>query len=628
MPRFMTPIRPWPCLAPLALSALVCGCTSSAEHIADADDAAYGIVADAQRDVLGSEEPFSVDPERDTLRRRLVEGQDIATVGPESIGSDRLIRPEHWPDDEPDAWPDAEELATQVAPWGEGAYELTLVDALQVGARGSREYQDVKEGVFLAALDLDLERNRFRTTLLGVLTGVQTEDRRAESGSAPDGSRGTATGEATKLLENGALLAGRLGIDLARLRTGERPSAMGIFGDASIAIPLLRGAGAHVVTEPLTQLERGVVYSLRTFERFKRTFAVRVASEYLDVARQVDRVSNEEENYRGLVVLTRRTQALDAAGRLPGIQVDQAKQDELRARSRWIAAVQELDSRLDRFKDTLGLPPDAQIVLPRSELDVVADGVRVTLGPDQTAERAVFTADNIPGAEDDVELEHPRSGQARLELDEAIALPLALESRLDLATARDRVDDAQRAVVVAADARGAGLTLSGRAVVGERRDIGSAGRDDGRLEPTRGIYTADALIDLPLERTAERNAYRESYVLLERSVRDLQESEDRVKREVRASLRTLVEAREGVRIQEQAVELARDRVESTGLFLEAGRAQVRDVLEAREDLIAAQNALTDALVRYRVAELELQRDLGVLAVDHDGLWMEYEPDED
>jgi outer membrane protein TolC len=61
------------------------------------------------------------------------------------------------------------------------------------------------------------------------------------------------------------------------------------------------------------------------------------------------------------------------------------------------------------------------------------------------------------------------------------------------------------------------------------------------------------------------------------------------------------------------------------LFLEAGRAEIRDVLESQEALVSAQNALTAALVNYRVGELALQRDLGVLALNEEGLWQEYTP---
>ncbi|MGB2823773.1 MAG: TolC family protein, partial [Phycisphaerae bacterium] len=68
------------------------------------------------------------------------------------------------------------------------------------------------------------------------------------------------------------------------------------------------------------------------------------------------------------------------------------------------------------------------------------------------------------------------------------------------------------------------------------------------------------------------------------------------------------------------------RVTSTDLFLEAGRAAIRDVLEAQEALVQAQNSLTAALVAYRIAELELQRDMGVLEVNEKGLWREYRPE--
>ena len=62
-----------------------------------------------------------------------------------------------------------------------------------------------------------------------------------------------------------------------------------------------------------------------------------------------------------------------------------------------------------------------------------------------------------------------------------------------------------------------------------------------------------------------------------------------------------------------------------GTLIDAGRADTRDILEAQEALLAAQNGVTAALVGYRIAELELQRDMGVLSVNHQGEWSEYAP---
>ena len=55
--------------------------------------------------------------------------------------------------------------------------------------------------------------------------------------------------------------------------------------------------------------------------------------------------------------------------------------------------------------------------------------------------------------------------------------------------------------------------------------------------------------------------------------------------------------------------------------------QIRDVLFAQESLLSAQNAMTAALISYRVAELEVQSDMGVIEIGEDGLWQEYIPDE-
>jgi outer membrane protein TolC len=557
----------------------------------------------------------------ETFRKRLLLGQGLPHAGPESLGPAALKPVPHWPEE---GYPYASLPPEETdAPW-EGAepYRMSLADALEIGARNSREYQAQKESVFLAALDLDVERNRFRNLFFATLSGGARSDRTEPE--APDGVDASAEATGTRLLKTGALLAGTIAVDLAKLLSGDKDSSLGVFADASITIPLLRGAGRHVVTEPLTLAERETVYAIRAFERFRQVYAVRVASEYYEVLRLQDQVENAAENYRNLVVLGRRTRALAGAGRLALVQVDQARQDELRARDRWIAAQQAVEARLDAFKELLGLPPDARIELDRGELRSAGSRV-AALFPGDRGEGGE-EIEELPEADAPVELVPPSREGGPLEVDEPRALATALGRRQDLVVARARVEDAQRAVAVAADALRAGLALTGSATAGERRDVSTATAPNGKLRPERGVYAANLLLDLPLERTAERDAYRESFLLLEEAVRGAQQLEDRVKIEVRERLRTLLEAREAVRIQEQAVRLAEARVESTGVMLQAARAQVRDVLEAQEALVSARNALTAALLRYRVAELELLRDMGVLAVKPDGIWAEEEID--
>ena len=95
---------------------------------------------------------------------------------------------------------------------------------------------------------------------------------------------------------------------------------------------------------------------------------------------------------------------------------------------------------------------------------------------------------------------------------------------------------------------------------------------------------------------------------------------DKVKLDVRQAYRQLQEASERYRIQKNSLDLAKKRVESTSLLLDAGRAITRDLLEAEDALLLAQNNVTAALVDHVVAKLSFFRDVAVLQVRPDGMW--------
>jgi len=606
--------------APLIFAALAfSGCKSPAQYHREADEVAGRIIAQTQQVALGRTEPFTIDNPEDALRKRLFYEQGLLSCAPASVSSACVETPQDWPEERA-----AEECPPPEAASGGGSpIVLSLFEALEVAAANSRDYQSQKESVFRAALSLDLERDAFRSTFRGLMDAVFTND--MSSGSADNAVESTTDVSWSKLFETGVSVSAGLALDLVRLLTGDREETLGIAADATISIPLLRGAGRRIVAEPLTQAERDVIYAIHDFERFKRTFAVRVASDYLAVIENLDQVRTAEENYRSLIKSTRRAARLAEAGRLPEIQVDQARQDELRARSRWISAMQRYESALDSFRVTLGLPPDARVELDRAELDRLAAAAGSALGDAALDGQARENDAEAPDADAPVILEEPERNVGRYELEEPLALRIALENRLDLRTRLGEVYDAQRKVIVAADALRAGLDIEAAASWGGRRGRGSASAENAELRFDEGFHDIGVFADLPWERTSERNAYRNRLIDYERSVRSFQEAEDRVKQEIRGALRNLLSAREAIKIQMLAVRIAQRRVESTRLFLEAGRAEIRDLLEAQESLVSAQNQLTAALVDYRVAELELQRDMGVLHVNEKGIWDEYQP---
>ena len=548
---------------PLIVMVLIsAGCRTPDGYREQADRRAYRAIEAAQMEVLGRTEPFTIETPADALRRRLMLDQNLPYAGSTNP-------------------PPTDTVSTNTI-------TLTLLDALQVAAHNSRSYQSRKESVFQTALALDLERHEFRTQFGARLSSLFTSDRASDT----DGTVQSANLEASKRLTAGPETSVQIGLDLARILSGEHESSLGIVADASISIPLLRGRGRAVVRESLTQAERDTVYAIYGFEEFKRSFAVSTAADYLSVLQGRDRVRNAEENLKRLQESSQRARALADAGRLPEVEVDQSGQDELSAHARWINSRQTYEQSLDAFKVSLGLPPDARIDLDPKELE--------RLGYSASPERLKEAASIDPGP----------------------AVRLALNNRLDMLVSQARVEDAERAIRIAADGLRAELTLLGSASAGESRSIGSAGEADAELKLNDGVYSGLLTLDLPLDRTSERNAYRNSLIALNQAMRAAQEQEDSIKLAIRNGSRRLKEAADTVAIQRRAVELAEQREKSTGLFLQAGRAQMRDLLDAQEALLSARNALTAAIVSLRVAMLELQRDLGILKVDHTGLWTE------
>ena len=76
------------------------GCMNPTEHRQKADRKAQDIIAEKHLEALGREGSIAIDRPSTILRRRLLEEQGLVVSGPASLGSDRLERVEHWPDDE------------------------------------------------------------------------------------------------------------------------------------------------------------------------------------------------------------------------------------------------------------------------------------------------------------------------------------------------------------------------------------------------------------------------------------------------------------------------------------------------------------------------------------------------
>ena len=460
---------------------------------------------------------------------------------------------------------------------------VSLTDALCVAARNDRKYQKLKEDIFFRALDLDYQQYAFETSFSGMMLALLSGDLGLNKAS-----ESTEAGFDRKL-PDGTDIAGRLAMDVVSLLRDDWRS-VALTGDLTVSVPLMRGAGRDIVMEPLTQAERDLVYAIRTFEHYRQTYAVSVTQGYLYVLQLEQQLVNAVENERRLAQNSQRAEMWFKAGRMDRIQVDQARTDLLKAGESVISTRKSFEAQLDAFKMSIGLPPEGRMALDSDELR------RLEMQMERLAQTRASAVSDFP--------------------DETEACRIALAERHDLFITRSELEDAARGVKIAADALRADVALTGGLALDRKRETGDGGFD-GEENWAGGVRAG-----FPWDRRRERNAFKKQLIALEQAKRAVEEQEDSVKLAVRNGLRNLVAARASYANQVESMKVAQLRVDSNNLFLLSGRSSMRDILEAESAMLSARNALCSAVIEWRMSDLELRRDMGVLKISEAGMWRE------
>ncbi len=586
------------------------GCKTPQAHRAAADKAAYSIISEKQADANLKDDPIYAESAELTLRNVLIVSQKLSVSGSESLGFHNLPANKYW---------NGTDHIINETPQKEIKSEIpviSLVYAIQVAAANNPDFQTAKEKVFRTALSLDLTRNDFRTTFAGFFSSL-LESNRSATGN-PSGSTTTAEGRVTKKLESGTEITQLLALNLAKLLTGDRSSALGLLADTTVTIPLLGGAGKDIVTENLKQAEMDMIYALHEFEQYKKTFAFDIANVYLNVLVKRMNIVIAEENYTSLIAESRRSRSLADSGRITELQYDDAYQKELSARTRWIESIKSYESNFDALKLKLGLPPDAELSLDESEIS----NLQLSIERFTVADSNDTDTDNNRSNSEIVLKKPTHQNAGPYEIEFETAIQFAFDNRLDLKSLKLRIVDAQRKIMVAVDSLQPKISLTLSSALGESRSMNSASKGGANLDPTEGIFSTLLSLDLPFDKTAERIQYRNSVLDLQRAVRDFQVLEDNIKLCVLDRLRDLTSARENLLTQVTAMNLAEKRVKSAEMFFQAGRAEISDLLDAQDALVTSRNALIAAAAAYKIAEIQFQKDLGILNVDNNGVWVE------
>jgi hypothetical protein len=443
-----------------------------------------------------------------------------------------------------------------------------LFQAVEYAVQHSREYQSRMEDLYLAALSVTLERHLFSprpfASVGAEYTGGQldVEYRSALTITSTAGVR-------QQLPYGGEIVAQGLVnfINALNDNVTDGESAQLVL---SGSIPILRGAGM-VNLEPLILTERNLIYEVRSFEDFRRNFVVSIAAQYFRLLTQQQAVANRRFNYISAVQLTEQSYALYAAGRQGTnfLSVQRAQSQLFSTENQIINAEDQYQTNLDAFKILIGMPVDQPLHVIPIELDI-----------------------DPPDTEGDV-------------------VELALKYRLDLQTASDQIEDARRAVGVAKNGLLPDLDFTARGSIGNRADTPARAIDSRTLE-----YSAGLNLDLPIDRLAERNAYRRSLINLERSQRNWQNTRDSIVAQVRNSVRSLRSAQVQLEINRRRVDLARKRLEYADELLVLGRANdSRESVDAQNELLSAQDAYESARATYQIQLLNFLRDTGLLRVN-------------
>lgn len=589
------------------VSLLICGsipgCQALIEHT---DRSVYGIIEQRQRDALGATSNANIGPETgdigstahiyDFVPNPLADPpkdeedppavsadtgspDNTAAIAPSDVPESTMHSPESSVENVEE---DPEPLLPVdifTAEERERATIFGLKDALHQAMQTGRDFQDAKEDLYLAALDLSLERHLWTPQLAA---SARTDY--ANYGQIRDFDQAmSAVYEfaVTQRLPYGGEVAARMVNSWMRdltnhVTTGETGQMI-----LSADIPLLRGAGP-VAYESRFQAERDLIYAVRTFENFRRSYLVLVAAEFFNLQQLRAAITNTHQSYLLRFTDWEKADFINRMGRSQTVfDASRAKSSLRSAEADLVSAKEQYASALDRFKILLGMSVD----VPLDVLSLEEDS-------------------------DSVLVESLRS-----EVDESLCVQVAVKYRLDLLNTRDQVDDARRGVLIAKNRILPDLDATGSLTL----DTNENEKNSFSYNLERATWRAGVEMRLDDRRT-ETTQYRASLVDFRRSERSYDEAADTVRADVRRALRRIEQQEDLKLIQALNVEENELRVAAARAQFELGRGSNQDVVDADNDLLDARNRLATAIAAYRNAILQFRQDTGTLRVHDDGSW--------
>jgi hypothetical protein len=217
-----------------------------------------------------------------------------------------------------------------------------------------------------------------------------------------------------------------------------------------------------------------------------------------------------------------------------------------------------------------------------------------------------------------------------IELSPTQALEIARANRLDWMNNRAALVDNWRLIEFNGNRLESNLdvVLSG--------EMGTVGDNAVKFQARDSTVSAGLRFDAPFNRRVERNNFRQQLIFYQQARRQMIQYEDGVNRGLRALLRDLEQLRVNLEIQRRAVAISIRRVDQTRENFnkptpppapgqpvsQFGPTAALNLLTALSDLRSSQNNFMSVWLNYHAGRMRLLRDLGIIRIDDEGLWIE------
>ena len=429
---------------------------------------------------------------------------------------------------------------------------VTLEDAWRIGLRDSFTMASARDAVRAADINALQARSRFFPKITPSYFNGPTE-------------RGWSVAASQSLpWLGGELQAERTSRTFEGILT---PAARATDTSFTWSQPLLRGLGPNASLYDLRNARRARQAQDRAFILTRQRFMVEVARVHYQTLAQRELLSVARQSAARSVALRKASEARLEVGLSNKLDVYRAQLSESQAEQSTVQAETALQNAIEQFHFLLGRPPDDPSEPAPGEIA-------------QATDHAIAPIDEL--------------------------VEIALGARVDLAEARDLVEDARRTASLSRQNLLPDMSLNLRFT--EQRGSGPA----GPYAVTNRRWESFFAASLPLERAGDVAQWQLSNLEVTTRQRAYEQRRYEVENEVRSTHRQLLSLARSISTQQGAVDIADQQLRLANLRYQRGLASNFDVVDAEGSLLTARSSLVQLLAAYQVARLDLERVIGRL----------------